>query len=112
MCCLGTTGILGRLLHCPRAGGLDSGFTYGRQPFALFDGISHVYLREKWTLGDFVSSAGNFITITLVHVKKVINKAVVRVFGHFDNEIDFADSEGSEGMKVATSSLRSVFRPT
>ena len=45
-------------------------------------------------------------------MKKVTNKAIVRVLGHFDNEIDFADSEGSEGMKVGTSSLRSVFRPT
>ena len=45
-------------------------------------------------------------------MKKVINKAIVRYFRHFDNEIDFADSEGSEDMKVTTSSLRSVFKPT
>ena len=44
----------------------------------------------RWTLGNFVSSTGNFITITLVHMKKVINKVIVRDFGDFDNEIDFA----------------------
>ena len=47
MCCLRTTGVLGRLLHCPRAGSLGSGFTFRRQPLALLDGISHVFLRES-----------------------------------------------------------------
>ena len=56
----------------------------------------------------FASSTCNFNIITLVHVTMLI----VRNIGLFDNEIDFADSEGLEGMKVAAASLRSGFRPT
>ena len=39
------------------------------------------------------------------------NNAIVGNIGHFDSEIDFADSEESKGIKVATSTLRSGFRP-
>ena len=39
-----------------------------------------------------------------------MNNPIFRNIGHVDNEIDFADSEGSEGMKVAASCLRSGFR--
>ena len=58
------------------------------------------------------SSTCNFNIITLVHMEMLKNNAIVGNIGHFDNEIEFADSEGLEGMKVATLSLRSVFRPT
>ena len=75
----------------------DTGQSVARSACAL--GISHIFHVKRFS-------------VTLVHMKKVIKKATVRVFGHFDNEINFADSEGSEGMKIATSSLRSVFRPT
>ena len=50
----------------------------------------------------FASSTCNFNIITLVHMKKMMNKPIFRNIGHFDNEIDFADWEGSEGMKVVT----------
>ena len=52
------------------------------------------------TLGDFVSSTGNFFIITLVHMEKMVHKATVRDFGHFDSAIDLACLEGLEGMKV------------
>ena len=56
----------------------------------------------------FASSTCDFNFITLVHVTMLIERNT----GHFDNEIDFADSEGLEGTKVATASLPSGFRPT
>jgi len=48
----------------------------------------------------FVSSTGNFNIITLDHMKKMKNNAIVGNIGHFDNEIDMAGLEGLEGMKV------------
>merc|ERR1712185_502298 len=47
----------------------------------------------------FVSSTGNYKIITLEHMKKMKNNAVVGNIGHFDNEIDMADLEGMEGIK-------------
>merc|ERR1712011_52135 len=38
--------------------------------------------------------------ITLDHMKKMKNNAIVGNIGHFDNEIDMAGLEGLEGMKV------------
>ena len=56
---------------------------------------------------DIVASSGcNFNITTLVHTEKLKNNVIVGNIGRFDSEIDFADSEDSEGMKVAT------FRPT
>jgi len=48
----------------------------------------------------FVSATGNFNIITLDHMKKMKNNAIVGNIGHFDNEIDMAGLEGLEGMKV------------
>merc|ERR1712013_680301 len=48
----------------------------------------------------FVSATGNFDIITLAHMKKMKNNAIVGNIGHFDNEIDMAGLEGLEGMKV------------
>ena len=53
----------------------------------------------------FVSSAGNFNFSTVDHVKKLTNNTFVGNTGHFDNDIDFAGSEGLEGMKV------DIFKP-
>ena len=41
----------------------------------------------------FVSSTGNFNLSTLDHMKKLKNSSIVGSTGHFDDEIDFADSE-------------------
>ena len=41
--------------------------------------------------------------------KKFKNNALVRNIGHFDKEIDFACSEGSEGLKVYIIKPRSIF---
>jgi len=48
----------------------------------------------------FVSTTGNFNIITLEHMKKMKNNAIVGNIGHFDNEIDMAGIEGFAGIKV------------
>merc|ERR1712226_1483873 len=47
----------------------------------------------------FVSTTGNFKIITLEHMKKMKNNAIVGNIGHFDNEIDMAELEGFPGIK-------------
>merc|ERR1712127_816857 len=48
----------------------------------------------------FCSTTGNFNIITLEHMKKMKNNAIVGNIGHFDNEIDMAGLEGFAGIKV------------
>merc|ERR1711948_247524 len=48
----------------------------------------------------FTSATGNFNIITLEHMKKMKNNAIVGNIGHFDNEIDMAGLEKCEGIKV------------
>jgi len=48
----------------------------------------------------FTSATGNFKIITLDHMKKMKNNAIVGNIGHFDNEIDMAGLEGFPGIKV------------
>merc|ERR1712124_87740 len=45
----------------------------------------------------FVSCTGNFKIITLAHMQKMKNNAIVGNIGHFDNEIDMAGLENTEG---------------
>merc|ERR1712014_191970 len=47
----------------------------------------------------FTSATGNFNIITLEHMKKMKNNAIVCNIGHFDNEIDMAGLEGFPGIK-------------
>merc|ERR1739847_204306 len=48
----------------------------------------------------FVSSTGNFNIITVEHMSKMKNNAIVGNIGHFDNEIDMAGLEAVAGVKV------------
>merc|ERR1712242_501236 len=48
----------------------------------------------------FVSTTGNFKIITLEHMKKMKNNAIVGNIGHFDNEIEMAELESFPGIKV------------
>merc|ERR1711941_88683 len=48
----------------------------------------------------FVTTTGNFNIITVEHMKKMKNNAIVGNIGHFDNEIDMAGLEGTAGIKV------------
>merc|ERR1712160_194109 len=47
----------------------------------------------------FTTTTGNFKIITLEHMKKMKNNAIVGNIGHFDNEIDMAGIEGFAGIK-------------
>jgi len=47
----------------------------------------------------FTTTTGNFNIITVDHMKKMKNNAIVGNIGHFDNEIDMAGLEGFEGIK-------------
>jgi len=48
----------------------------------------------------FTSATGNFNIITLEHMKKLKNNAIVGNIGHFDNEIDMNGLETTAGIKV------------
>merc|ERR1712160_14692 len=48
----------------------------------------------------FTTTTGNFQIITLEHMKKMKNNAIVGNIGHFDNEIQMAELEGFPGIKV------------
>merc|ERR1712232_778236 len=68
---------------------------------ACMEGFKVVTLEE--VVGEidiFVSTTGNFNIITLEHMKKMKNNAIVGNIGHFDNEIDMAGIEGFPGIKV------------
>jgi len=48
----------------------------------------------------FTTTTGNFDIITVAHMSKMKNNAIVGNIGHFDNEIDMAGLEGFPGIKV------------
>merc|ERR1712242_275411 len=67
---------------------------------ACMEGFQVVTLEE--VVGEidiFTSATGNFNIITLEHMKKMKNNAIVCNIGHFDNEIDMAGLEGFPGIK-------------
>merc|ERR1712232_1540813 len=65
------------------------------------EGFQVVTMEQSVAEADiFVSSTGNFKIITLEHMKKMKNNAIVGNIGHFDNEIDMAGLENSPGIKV------------
>merc|ERR1712093_484302 len=47
-----------------------------------------------------VTTWGNFKIITLEHMKKMKNNAIVGNIGHFDNEIEMEELESMPGMKI------------
>merc|ERR1712139_371646 len=68
---------------------------------ACMEGFQVVTMDE--CVGDidiFTSATGNFNIITLDHMKRMKNNAIVGNIGHFDNEIDMAGLEGFEGIRV------------
>merc|ERR1711948_105537 len=48
----------------------------------------------------FTSATGNFNIITLEHMKKMRNNAIIGNIGHFDNEIQMMELENFPGIKV------------
>merc|ERR1712046_545198 len=68
---------------------------------ACMEGFQVVTMEEVVGEVDiFTSATGNFNIITLEHMKKMKNNAIVGNIGHFDNEIDMAGLEGFPGIKV------------
>eukprot|EP00930_Biecheleria_cincta_P021463 TRINITY_DN15905_c0_g2_i2.p1 TRINITY_DN15905_c0_g2~~TRINITY_DN15905_c0_g2_i2.p1 ORF type:complete len:232 (+),score=57.53 TRINITY_DN15905_c0_g2_i2:79-696(+) len=68
---------------------------------ACMEGFQVVTIEE--VVGEidiFTSATGNFKIITLEHMKKMKNNAIVGNIGHFDNEIAMEDLENFPGMKV------------
>jgi adenosylhomocysteinase len=66
---------------------------------ACMEGFQVVTMEE--VVGEidiFVSATGNFNIITIEHMKKMKNNAIVGNIGHFDNEIDMAGLEGFPGI--------------
>merc|ERR1711871_1888588 len=67
---------------------------------ACMEGFQVVTMEE--VVGEidiFVSATGNFNIITIDHMKKMKNNAIVGNIGHFDNEIDMAGLEGFPGIQ-------------
>merc|ERR1739840_85869 len=68
---------------------------------ACMEGFQVVTMED--VVGDidiFTSATGNFNIITLEHMKKMKNNAIIGNIGHFDNEIDMAGLEKFAGIKV------------
>merc|ERR1711935_438685 len=68
---------------------------------ACMEGYEVVTIEQ--VLGDadiFISSTGNKDIITLEHMKKMKNNAIVGNIGHFDNEIEMDSLEKMAGIKV------------
>ena len=57
----------------------------------------------------FASLTCKFHIITFVHMKKLNNSAFVGNTRHFNNEIDFAGSEGLVSMNIDNIKLRHIF---
>merc|ERR1712176_278964 len=67
---------------------------------ACMEGFQVVTMEDVVSEVDiFVSSTGNFNIITLEHMKKMKNNAIVGNIGHFDNEIDMEGLENFPGIK-------------
>merc|ERR1719378_1543135 len=65
------------------------------------EGFQVVTMESVAGEGDiFVTTTGNFKIITLEHMKKMKNNAIVGNIGHFDNEIEMAEMEGFAGIKA------------
>merc|ERR1711965_530904 len=68
---------------------------------ACMEGFQVVTMEEcVGEIDIFCSSTGNFNIITVDHMSKMKNNAIVGNIGHFDNEIDMAGLEGFTGIKV------------
>merc|ERR1711981_1159891 len=68
---------------------------------ACMEGFQVVTIEEVVGEVDiFTSATGNFKIITLEHMKKMKNNAIIGNIGHFDNEIAMEDLENFSGIKV------------
>jgi adenosylhomocysteinase len=67
---------------------------------ACMEGYQVVRLQDILEVGDvFVTATGNKDIITADHMARMKDKAIVANIGHFDNEIDMAGLERTEGIR-------------
>jgi adenosylhomocysteinase len=67
---------------------------------ACMEGYDVVRLEDVISTADiFITATGNRDIITLEHMKRMKDKAIVGNIGHFDNEIDMASLEAASGVK-------------
>merc|ERR1712153_180320 len=68
---------------------------------ACMEGYQVVTMEDLISAADvFITSTGNKDIITLEHMKKMKNNAIVGNIGHFDNEIQMEELEKFAGIKV------------
>merc|ERR1711975_27916 len=68
---------------------------------ACMEGFQVVTIEEAVGYVDiFMGATGNYDIITLEHMKKMKNNAIIGNIGHFDNEIAMEDLEQFPGIKV------------
>merc|ERR1712022_61258 len=68
---------------------------------ACMEGFQVVTVESALSEADiFVTTTGNFKIITLEHMKKMKNNAIVGNIGHFDNEIEMEKLKKFPGIKV------------
>merc|ERR1712087_331979 len=68
---------------------------------ACMEGYQVVTMEDLISEADvFITTTGNFKIITLDHMKKMKNNAIVGNIDHFDNEIEMAELEKFPGIKV------------
>lgn len=67
---------------------------------AAMEGYEVTTVEETLGRGDiYVTTTGNFKVITLEHMKKMKDQAIICNIGHFDNEIEVDNLQAFEGIK-------------
>jgi len=67
---------------------------------ALMEGFSVLRLEDVVETGDvFITASGNYHVITLDHMRRMKDQAIVGNIGHFDNEIDMAGLASFPGIR-------------
>ena len=67
---------------------------------AAMEGFQVARLEDVVATADiFITATGNRDVVTIDHMRRMKNKAIVGNIGHFDNEIDMAGLEGSEAVR-------------
>lgn len=67
---------------------------------AVMEGYEVATLEDMVAKADiFITATGNFDIITIDHMRRMKDKAVIGNIGHFDNEIDMAGLKRAEGVE-------------
>src|ERR1700760_4965351 len=68
---------------------------------AAMEGFEVTTIEETLGRGDiYVTTTGNVDVITLEHMRQMKDQAIVCNIGHFDNEIQMAELDGSDAVKL------------